>query len=277
MKQIYSHLLALDLDGTLLTSDKKLTDRTVCALKNAIAAGSVVVLATGRPFIGIPDELRDFPGVRYAITSNGAVTTDLATDEMLRRKCICRDAALEISNRMKLDNRMHVVFMDGIGYCEEEDFSRLIGQYSGTPIEAYIRKSRRVIAYLSDRISKSNGVENIWILCADKSDRKNLRQEIELTWHLQTVACGSVDLEIGHPDSDKGRALVDLAVYLNIPRVRIIAIGDDENDLGMLEVAGISVAMGNAGEKLAGVASFVTDSNDEDGAAKAIEKILMEL
>ena len=134
-----------------------------------------------------------------------------------------------------------------------------------------------MIAYLSERISKSNGVENIWILCADKSDRKNLRQEIELTWHLQTVACGSVDLEIGHPDSDKGRALVDLAVYLNIPRVRIIAIGDDENDLGMLEVAGISVAMGNAGEKLAGVASFVTDSNDEDGAAKAIEKILMEL
>ena len=277
MKQIHSHLLALDLDGTLLTSDKKLTDRTVCALNNAIAAGSAVVLATGRPFTGIPDELRDFPGVRYAIASNGAVMIDLAADKVLRSRCIDRDFALKISNKMKHDKRMHVVFMDGMGYCEEEVFSRLIGQYSGTAIEDYIRKSRRVIENLPDRISKSNGVENIWILCKDIFDRKKLRQEIEFTWHLQTVACGSVDLEIGHPDADKGRALVDLAAYLNIPWERIIAIGDDENDLGMLEAAGISVAMGNAGEKLTGVASFVTDSNDEDGAAKAIEKILMAL
>ena len=86
MRTIYSHLLALDIDGTLFTSDKELTGRTVCALNNVIAAGCAVVLATGRPFSGIPDELMEFPGIRYAITSNGAITIDITTGATTARR-----------------------------------------------------------------------------------------------------------------------------------------------------------------------------------------------
>ena len=65
-------MIGLDLDGTVLTEKKELTDRTKAAISKALAQGVVVLVATGRPWMGVPEELRDFPGMRYALTSNGA-------------------------------------------------------------------------------------------------------------------------------------------------------------------------------------------------------------
>ena len=77
-------LLALDIDGTILTREKQLTDRTKAAIESAAAAGIVVALVTGRPFFGIPDELMSLMGLSYVISSNGAVTTNLLENRILR-------------------------------------------------------------------------------------------------------------------------------------------------------------------------------------------------
>ncbi|MBR3360975.1 MAG: HAD hydrolase family protein, partial [Lachnospiraceae bacterium] len=77
-------LLALDLDGTVLTDEKHVTERMAAALHAAVSAELITVYVTGRPLTGIPDELMAIPHIRYAITSNGAVTTDLQSGERLR-------------------------------------------------------------------------------------------------------------------------------------------------------------------------------------------------
>ena len=77
-------LLALDIDGTILTREKKLTERTRATIESAADAGIAVALVTGRPFYGIPDELMSLKGLGYVISSNGAVTMDLARCACLR-------------------------------------------------------------------------------------------------------------------------------------------------------------------------------------------------
>ena len=76
-------MIGLDLDGTVLTDKKELTPRTIKAIEQAIRAGVIVLVATGRPWMGIPEELRSFPGMRYALTSNGARVIDTETGKVI--------------------------------------------------------------------------------------------------------------------------------------------------------------------------------------------------
>ena len=106
MKSI--RLLALDIDGTILTREKQLTDRTKAAIEAAADAGIVVALVTGRPFYGIPDELMSLKGLGYVISSNGAVTTELV------KKRIRRSANLDSETGKNPGNRGGLFYY---GYC----------------------------------------------------------------------------------------------------------------------------------------------------------------
>ena len=86
---------------------------------------------------------------------------------------------------------------------------------------------------------------------------------------------GEADIEIGSPLADKGMALTELASALGIVKEEILAIGDSDNDIGMLKAAGKAVAMGNAEKSVKSIAHLVTGSNHEDGAADVIEKLLI--
>ena len=117
-------LLALDIDGTILTTDKKLTIRTRKAMEEAIAREIKIVLVTGRPLYGIPEDLLEIPGLDYAISSNGAVTTDLRTNTVLRRANLDADTALNIVEIPRKLDLIYAVFIDGVGYSELEPYER---------------------------------------------------------------------------------------------------------------------------------------------------------
>ena len=119
-----------------------------------------------------------------------------------------------------------------------------------------------------------NGVENIWFIAQDKAERNELNREINNKWNVRTVMTGKADVEIGSPEADKGLALSKLAEHLSVDKSGIMAIGDNDNDMGMLKAAGIAVAMGNADEEVKRIADIITDGNNDDGAAKVIEKFL---
>lgn len=92
-------MIGLDLDGTLLNEKKELTPRTRLALRKALDAGVVVLVATGRPWMGVPEELRNFPGMRYALTSNGARIVNTADGSVLEEHLLSPELgkrALEI-------------------------------------------------------------------------------------------------------------------------------------------------------------------------------------
>ena len=268
-------LLALDIDGTILTKEKKLTDRTKTAIESATDAGITVALVTGRPFHGIPDELISLKGLRYVISSNGAVMTDLVQCVCLRIANLDPEPALEITDMLRKLDLVYAVFVDGIGYCELEPFNRHIGMIDNPGLEAYIRKSRR-ITYDMNRVigSSKNGVENIWFIAHEQVERDELNREINEKWNVRTVLTGMVDVEIGSPEADKGLSLSKLAEYLSVDKSGIMAIGDNDNDIAMLKAVGIAVAMGNADDEVKRIADIITDDNNSDGAAKVIEQII---
>ena len=268
-------LLALDLDGTVLTDEKHITKRMERSIYDALDTGLEVVLVTGRPLSGIPDELLAISRIRYAISSNGAVTTDMLTGKRLRGAYLDDQAAKEIARIPMERNLIHSIFIGDIGYCEQCYFQDQWKLYMGTKHEPYIRKSRKGTDSIDALIDQSDvGVENIWFMTHSREERDELDRMVHSRWDVQTVLTAITDVEIGSTKADKGLALDDLSEKLGIARNEILAIGDNENDLGMFRAAGITVAMGNATESIKQMADIITDSNEEDGAAKMIEKIL---
>ena len=272
-----TRLLALDLDGTLLTDDKRFTRRSAEAVISAVEAGIAIVLVTGRPLSGIPGDIMALPGIRYVITSNGAVSTDLLSGETLRSACIERAAAEEIIRIPMERELVHSAFIGGVGYCEPRYFDLQWKFFSGSPQEAYIRASRRQTEDIRAMIDGDGpGVENIWFISHSREERNELAELINSRWDVKTVLTTPTDVEVGDPGADKGLALEDLSARLGIDRAGIVAIGDNDNDLGMLKAAGTAVAMGNSLKRVKAIADITADSNAEDGAAKVIEWLVEE-
>ena len=268
-------MLALDLDGTLLTNDKCLTVRTREALLAAAGAGIIPVIVTGRPLSGLPEEISALSCTRYVITSNGAVTKDLESGNTLRSACLNSSVAAEITRIPMERGLIHCAFIDGTGYCEPEYMRIQRAFYRGTPLEEYVRKSRRATEDIDALIrSHPEGVENVWCIAADQAERDEIARIINGRWQVQTVLTALRDVEVGSMDADKGAAVTELAAQLGIHREEILAIGDNDNDLAMFRAAGMTAAMGNAPEYVKKGTSMITDTNEQDGAAKVIERVL---
>ena len=268
-------VIAADLDGTLLTNSKRLTVNTASAMRKALDAGIWFVPVTGRPMSGVPEEILNFPGIRYIITSNGAVTTDCQTGGRLRSAPLDSETAAAIAEIPVRRGLIHSVFINGAGYCERPFFEKQWAFFRDTPAASYVRKSRRIAEDLRREILYSGtGVENVWMMARDGSERDELNRMIRETWEVQTVLTAARDIEVGSPEADKGKALTDLAVRLGFEKEEILAIGDNENDLGMFRAAGMAAAMGNASDTVKRAADLVTDTNEQEGAARVIESIL---
>ncbi len=268
-------MLALDLDGTLLTNDKRLTGRTKEALLAAAEADIIPVIVTGRPLSGLPEAVRELSCIRYVITSNGAVTRDLVSERTLRSACLDSSMAAEIVRIPMERGLIHCAFIDGTGYCEPEFMRIQYELYRGTPLEEYVTKSRRITEDIDALIrSHPEGVENIWCIAEDRAERDEIARMINERWQVQTVLTALRDVEVGSMEADKGTAVTELADRFGIHKEEILAIGDNDNDLAMFRAAGTTAAMGNAPEFVKTEASFVTGSNEQDGAAEIIEKIV---
>lgn len=268
-------LLALDLDGTLLTNDKRLTERTAQALSAAAQAGIIPVIVTGRPLSGLPESVSGLPCIRYVVTSNGAATKDLLTGDLLRSACLDSGTAAEIVRIPMERGLIHCAFIDGVGYCEPAFMELQFDLFRGTPLENYVQNSRKTTGDIDALIrNHPEGVENIWCIAKDREERDEIARLINERWQVQTVLTALRDVEVGSTRADKGAAVAELAARFGIRKEEILAIGDNDNDLAMFRAAGMTAAMGNAPEYVKKQASCVTGSNEEDGAAEIIEKIL---
>ena len=113
-------MIGLDLDGTLLTDKKELTVRTREVLAKAIRSGIVVLVATGRPWMGVPEELREFPGMDYALTSNGARIIDTRTGNVIEEHLLSVKSAKKALEICRKYDTLQEVYFDGQGYAPAE-------------------------------------------------------------------------------------------------------------------------------------------------------------
>lgn len=268
-------MVGFDLDGTLLTTDKRLTEYTAKILKEAIAGGVIVLPVTGRPLIGVPEEISGFEGLRYMITSNGARVVE--DGKTIHENLLSVEKARKILDIFEDYDTLQDVYFDGQGYMPKAFIPR-IGEYVSSPaMVRYMTSTRRAVDSIRGKLDEEDrSLDKIQALFRNKEEQFKAWKRIEALGDLEVTGALDKNIEVNAGGVHKGAALLWLAEKLGIPREEVMAFGDGSNDIMMLKEAGTGVAMANAVPAVLEAADMVTLSNDEDGVAKIVESYVLE-
>lgn len=270
-------LIALDLDGTLLNSDKALTPRNRAALESASGAGIWIVPATGRFYKGMPAVIRDLPFVRYVITINGAQVFDAQTGESIYSAEIPTDEAVAFYEYLDTLPVIYDCYVDGWGYITASMQEKAAEYISNIHSLQMVRGLRSPVPELKAYL-REGGHRPQKMQVFTKNDvpyRDELLQTLAEKFPRFAVSASLPNnIEINSHDADKGRALLTLAAKLGLSRAQTMAFGDGLNDLTMIEAAGTGVAMANGHTRVKAEADVLAEDCDADGVAKVIEQLL---
>lgn len=267
-------LIALDMDGTLLNSQLKITSETKEAIARAHAAGKHVVLSTGRCISELREILAELPQVRYLVCENGCCVYDCETGRTLHCDPVPEEEVRNILRVLEGERVVRQVFSENQSYINQQDDSWmeacLMDRYRET-----FKKSAVLDPFLFERYEKERfRIEKVNLYFESDEDRERVCQKLAGR-PIQAISTMVYLLECFSKDADKGRGLEKLCEHLSISMDEVIAVGDGRNDLEMLSVAGLSVAMGNAEDFVKDAANTVTDDCDHDGVAKVIRQYLL--
>lgn len=264
-------LVAIDIDGTLVNSQKEITAAVKEAIQASRQRGVKVVITTGRPLSGAKKYLKelnlDNAADEYVISFNGAAVETTAGEVIFQKGLNYTDYVDLEAIARKLNLHFHAVGLDRI-YTAEKDIA---------PYTLY--NSRIVNLGISYRTPAE--MKNIRIIKAMYIDQEEYLDE-QIQSPLLKAMQGQVNLSKTEPfyyeataaGINKGFALKTLTEHLNLSSDQVMAIGDQANDLSMIEYAGVGVAMGNAVEITKAGADYVSADCDHDGVAVALNKFI---
>ncbi|MBE5951073.1 MAG: HAD family phosphatase [Lachnospiraceae bacterium] len=265
-------LLALDLDGTLTNSEKKVTEYTKNVLEEVMRCGVKIVLASGRPLLGISAiadylELDRFGG--YILAYNGGQIVECATKQVLFEKLVSSKYAKKICEVARASKVQPLTYY-GKQVIAESDTDAFVQK------EAYNNSTTiRVVEKLDEFVTWD--VPKYMVV----GEHKSL---LEVQKALNVLFSGVLSIFFSEPyflevvpcGIEKATALALLTEHIGLTRESVMAIGDGLNDLPMLRYAGMPIAMANAYAEVKAEARYITLSNDEDGVAKAVEALLLQ-
>lgn len=266
-------LIVLDMDGTVLTEEKVISPRVAAAIATATQQGVHVIPATGRAAIGIPEAFLQVAKPRYAITANGARVLDLQTGETLLEQLIPQNLALVGFDALQKYDCVLDLFQNGKGYSTLANLELNKTLLPENLLE-YVRSSRVLVDDLrAFTETQTQGVEKWTMFFRDDAQRDAAWAEMQALG-FEVVSSLPRNMELSAPGVNKGKGLALLAELLGIPLSQTMACGDGGNDIAMVEMAGIGVAMENGMDAVKAVANFVAPSNENDGVAVAIERFV---
>ncbi|MDQ0153859.1 Cof-type HAD-IIB family hydrolase [Robertmurraya andreesenii] len=263
------HLIALDLDGTLLTDDKKISPTTKKVLKKAQENGHVVMIATGRPFRSSEVYYNELGLNTPIVNFNGAFV-----HHPRQKSWGLHHAPLDIS-----------VAKDVVEACQSYQFHNIIAEVMDDVYFHYHdQKLLDVFSMGNPHITTGDlrkfltDSPTSMLIHTEEQHLKTIRSHLsevhaELIDHRSWAAPWHV-IEIIRHGLNKAVGIQKVADYVNIPKERIIAFGDEDNDLEMIEYAGHGIAMGNAIDELKTLANDITQTNEEDGVAIYLNELL---
>jgi len=269
-------LLCTDMDGTLLNDKKEISERNLRAIKEVHEKGVKVVVCTGRMFTSA-DFFSDLLGVKTpVIASNGAFIREKDRDEIIYKALLGKKNSFTILNVCKKHGIYPNFHTHNTIFTEEITYSAA----SYVKINETLPEGKKItITLVKDWEEIFNKYENEILKCiavdtdGERIDRA--KQELSLLGSLEVVSSFKNNFEAMNRGVSKGRAVEILAHYYNISKEEIICIGDNENDISMIEYAGLGVAMANGEECVKKAADYITDNNNDDGVAKVIEEFIL--
>lgn len=264
-------LIALDMDGTLLTPEGRISPRTQAAITAARARGVTVVLTSGRPLEGMTAYLAEL-GLTgqddYVICYNGALVQQVAEQRIIRSQLLTGSDASAIA---------HLASELGVNV---HGFSVSRGLISPR-VSPYTEHESRLIKMpinLVDFATLPADEQIMKVMMIDPEpllSRAIARLPAELYERYTVVRSSPYFLEFMNKRSNKGTGVAALAEHLGLTAAQVIAVGDAGNDRHMIEYAGLGVAMGNATDEIKALARHTTSRNDEDGVARVIEEFIL--
>lgn len=268
-------LLAADMDSTALTTDKRLTERTIAVMTKALEQGKHVLFSTGRSISFVQNYIDMVPGMRYAICASGASVLDTKTDERILYKTIDIETVKMVISAASGGYVMPILFREdksyGTRWCVDccEEFG----------VKYYEPTYRKFMNICDDAFNNymedPAELEKINLFYADENEAETVYEQIKnLPISFSTHTPRS--LEINAPGVSKAKGLKALCGHLGIELSECIAVGDAENDEEMISVAGLKVAMGNAQERIKRISDVVCADCEHDGVAEIIEQYLLD-
>ena len=269
-------LIALDLDGTLLTTDKRLTDYSKAVLAKAIAQGCQVVVSSGRPISAIPKELLEFPGMRYVVSANGARIVDLKEKKTIYENMIPVETAAKVLDVFAQYDNIYEIFVDGIGYTQAEGMAKLEHYFPTPPMREYMLTTRIPVEDVKETLYKYNRpLDKLHGIFHSRDEKKLAAKQLAEIPGLEVTGAFGNNHEVNATGTNKGDGLKRLGESIGISVEEMMACGDGMNDYEMLRTVGFAVAMENGHEDVKAIADYVTVPNDEEGVAKAIERFVL--
>ena len=265
-------LIAVDLDGTLVRSDQSISLRTIDTLIRAQQAGVKVVVASGRPTFGTTyaaDILRLEELGGYVMSYNGGEIYDWQTKERLYAQTLNCEIIPYLSKCAK-EHGMAIMTYAGKEVLSEDPNNQYV-QFSSMRNRMPIRPTNNFV----DAAQKANVVK--CVIVGDPTPLQNLEfiMRKDLEGKAGVFRSEPFFLEIVPSGIDKAKGLEFLLKHIGARREELLSFGDGYNDIPMLHFAGTGVAMGNAHEEIKNAADRITLSNDDDGLAIEIEKLIL--
>jgi Cof subfamily protein (haloacid dehalogenase superfamily) len=260
-------LVVADVDGTLVTPDKRLTPQTRAAVRHIIEAGIAFTITSGRPPLGMKMLIDDLQ-LREPITAfNGGlfVRPDLS---VIRQRLVPREAVplvIDILSKGMLDIWMYTdtewrVRSRHAPHVEREEWTVKFSPTVVSTFEDVFDRVVKIVGVSDDLDAMARCVTEVQQMCGD---------------HVSATLSQPYYLDVTHPQANKGEVIAALSALLAIPVAQIATIGDMPNDVLMFERSGVSIAMANASADVQRAAKYVTTSNTEEGFAVAMDRFVL--
>lgn len=259
-------LVAIDIDGTLLTDDYRLTEQNKEVLYTAAEAGVTVVLCSGRAPHSVTPILSEIGIEGYYVAHNGAVAVHSGTQEMLLENGFFMEdvqAVMEYCHMRGIHTDFCTAFDMYTESMERDDVREMYAKYLAMP---------KVIA---DPLSLRERLVKFTLFGKEKELDCAYDDLSALNLPVQLLRSGPFYIDVIERTTSKGAALNHLASHIGVPLSETIAIGNYYNDLTMLSIAGVGVAVANAPEDVKAQADLVVASNNDSGVAEALTRLVL--
>lgn len=271
-------LIAIDMDGTLLNNENEISNRNKEALHKAIEAGIYVVLSTGRILRSALYYSKSIELGNPIIACNGAVVSCGDENNILYENALELEAVEKLI-QLAEENQIYYHFYD-----KDTFYSRTFGEKIAKYYESYednLKKQQINLKLLEEPLNilkEENPTIYKFVFIEDNRNKLlHFRETLNDIDGINISSSWYNNVEVMNTGVSKGEGLKQLCKELKIDNSQVVAIGDNENDISMFKVAGLAVAMENGEEIIKEFSHVVTDTNDKDGVAKAIEKYVLNL
>lgn len=270
-------LIAMDLDGTLMAPDHiTVTEKTKLALEKAHNMGIKTVIATGRTLSIIGDVLKQVPFIDYVIYSNGAVVYDRCKGENIYTNYMPSDIVDKVVDILESYPVYYELYANGASNTQESKSAFFKNKDLPAEFLDFYMQSLVNHDNLSE-FAKNNAIEKINLFYFDGEFYNEIKEKLFSIDGIDKTSPVSGDIEMTFSGVNKGNALENMCKELCFTSDEVMAFGDADNDIEMLQYAGYGIAMGNASVECKEAAKYETLSNGEDGIAAAIEKFVFDV